>query len=1114
MVSAGLLVAIAASILLAIPTVFAILNFVRSLRHRKYQASLYEDEDGTATEESQKNFIYKPQVYTLLSFSLCAFGLALATSVLAHIQNDETSSSIARWLLFGDHIFAVLQSFNIVVEKQPVRRFQFATHITLSYLILLIALVFSPSLGHISRNLAAADFALCVCALAVSTTIPRRPDVYYKGKVVDGQRTVSLLSKVTFTWPGYLLGLARSKNELALHELPATDHTARAEPLHALYPRLEPHESLLGLMFKSHAKFLALQYLFTLVQAIFNIGPQIALYSLLKALEDRYAGHEPKIFPQTLAAILGVAVILQALSEGWMWFISNGQIMTPMRVQLSALIFAKAMRRKDVKGAANTDIKDGNHEESDEDEKANTKQGTVNLIGIDTKRVGDFAALHNWFFGALCKLLLAFGFLASLTGWIPVAVGLAVQLATIPLNVYFSKKYTAAQNRLMKIRDRKLNVLNELLTGIRHIKFAAMEEKVEKQIHDFRGEELNVQWSSFVADTFLIFCWIAGPVLLGAACLVTYALINKTLSASIAFTIVGVLDSINATLAFLPELTTHGLDAWVSLKRIQAYLHAPERMPYTERGETVQFQNADIAWPSDDEEAEREFIIRDATIKFPRNELSVISGHTGSGKSLLLAAILGEADLLGGKVRLPDNSKNLANDNSRNKGIDPSAIAFVSQQPWIENATFRDNILFGLPYSKERFEKVIAACALEADRKLLSDGDDTEIGANGINLSGGQKWRITLARALYSRAGILVMDDIFSAVDAHVGRHIFEQAICGELCDGRTTILATHHVSLVLPKAKYAVHLSNGSIEHAGDVEKLEQSGAVQQLIEAEAEDSAITEEDELPELSTVRTNQSHRSHRSHSLSKADRELSPAHPLRRRMSVISHITDMTEAADELNDVQKVETAVKEQPRKFVEEETKKTGRVPITLYKQYLKASGGYAHWTFIMIIFAAYELLILGHHWWITLWTQSYDTENEEQPRLLAQQVPAAIQFFSMKANQVDDKMKFYLSIYLVLSLSQAFGGSLRYFIVFIRSIVGSKRLFSDLTYAVLRAPLRWLDTVPVGRVLNRFTTDFNVIDSDLAMCIGMTVYNGLLVIGILFAGYISLSPQTIACY
>ena len=144
--------------------------------------------------------------------------------------------------------------------------------------------------------------------------------------------------------------------------------------------------------------------------------------------------------------------------------------------------------------------------------------------------------------------------------------------------------------------------------------------------------------------------------------------------------------------------------------------------------------------------------------------MSVISGKTGSGKSLFLASILGEADLLAGHVkvpRAPSSEERFDYRANKSDWVIDSAIAFVAQIPWIENATIKDNILFGLPYDSGRYKKVLNCCALEKDLGLLPDGELTDIGANGINLSGGQRWRISFARALYSRAGIIVLDDIF-----------------------------------------------------------------------------------------------------------------------------------------------------------------------------------------------------------------------------------------------------------------------------------------------------------------------------------------------------------------
>ena len=164
---------------------------------------------------------------------------------------------------------------------------------------------------------------------------------------------------------------------------------------------------------------------------------------------------------------------------------------------------------------------------------------------------------------------------------------------------------------------------------------------------------------------------------------------------------------------------------------------------------------------------ENRFVLRNINLHFPMKELSVVSGATGSGKSLLLAALIGEADHVSGRMGCPESP--LFKDRydyraNKSDWILNSAIAFVAQIPWIENATIKDNVLFGLPFDSGRYKKVLGCCALEKDLDVLPDGDQTDIGANGINLSGGQRWRVSFARALYSRAGILVLDDIFRSV--------------------------------------------------------------------------------------------------------------------------------------------------------------------------------------------------------------------------------------------------------------------------------------------------------------------------------------------------------------
>jgi ABC-type multidrug transport system fused ATPase/permease subunit len=380
------------------------------------------------------------------------------------------------------------------------------------------------------------------------------------------------------------------------------------------------------------------------------------------------------------------------------------------------------------------------------------------------------------------------------------------------------------------------------------------------------------------------------------------------------------------TLAVIPELTTDLIDAYISVVRIQTYLNAPEITKNTNDSPNISFEDASIAWPSDEEKEEDDdrYVLRNVSVSFPENELSVVSGKTGTGKSLLLAAILGEVDVLSGKINVPrppqtcDRRDHLA---TRDNWIIPSSIAFVAQIPWIENASIKDNILFGLPFDEYRYKKVIEVCALRKDLDMLPDGQSTEIGANGINLSGGQRWRVTFARALYSRAGILVLDDIFSAVDAHVGRFIFEKGLTGELGVGRTRILVTHHVALCKSKTKYIVELGDGTVENCGLVQELEEDGILEQIMSHEETEQGI-ETDEDP--TAVNSEES-----------SDGEIGEA--LRK--------TDSKKNA----------------PKKFVEDEQRERGRVKTHVYVAYMKSSGGWPFWSVAVIAFTMLQALITG---------------------------------------------------------------------------------------------------------------------------------------------------------
>jgi ABC-type multidrug transport system fused ATPase/permease subunit len=539
----------------------------------------------------------------------------------------------------------------------------------------------------------------------------------------------------------------------------------------------------------------------------------------------------------------------------------------------------------------------------------------------------------------------------------------------------------------------------------------------------------------------------------------------------------------------MPELTTMAIDAYVSSKRIQSYLLAPEISGNTTDSLSISFEDASIAWPSDEEkvDGDERYVLRNINANFPDKELSVITGNTGSGKSLFLASILGESDLLKGRINVPKPPPIFdRHDQKATEGnwLIPNSISFVAQIPWIENASIKDNILFGLPFDEYRYNKTLEVCALGKDLEMMPDGDETEIGAQGINLSGGQRWRVTFARALYSRAGILILDDILSAVDATTGRFIFEQGLTGELGVGRTRILVTHHIALCKSRSKYLIELGDGTVEHAGFLSELEQDGTLTNIISHD-ENAKKAQEDE-------------------------------------DATVVHSEVSSDHRETLNNVNSKTVA-----KKFVEEERREKGAISKAIYWKYIQSFGGFSFWTVALLLFLSQQavtvgtcektvlgdleristyfyvsliadLLFLGRSWWLKLWTGSYEEAGIQSILTYAFQMP-------LEANAlppIGDALTYYLTIYIGISVASSILAAVKFLCLFIGSLRASKLLFEGLTFTVLRTPLRWVDTTPTSRILNRFIADFNVVDSRLAFDMGFTTNSALQLVGVIIAG------------
>jgi ABC-type multidrug transport system fused ATPase/permease subunit len=701
-------------------------------------------------------------------------------------------------------------------------------------------------------------------------------------------------------------------------------------------------------------------------------------------------------------------------------------------------------------------------------QQATSQQDVVNMFAVDCNAISIFGEQNTYYVNTAGKFIVTVAFLLVLIGWQSLCAGMVGIAVLFPINKVLAERYGKKQKTLMEIRDKRTAITTEALQGIRQVKFSATENQWVEKLEAVREEELSTLWKTRIDDLHMSIASEFTPIMLTALSLATYSWVHGNLLPSVAFTAISLFIQLEGLVSRIPFLMVAAINAKVSCDRIQNFLRLPEKPENTSPGESIYFHNASVSFPHDATDLiTDQFTLRELNLQFPKNALSVISGPTGSGKSLLLAAILGEVELLSGYIQVPKSSSQRFDSKATAADwIIPTAICFVSQTPWIENATIKDNILFGLLFNPIRYEKVVEACALSQDLGIFEDGDETEVGAQGISLSGGQKWRLTLARALYSRAGIMIIDDVFSALDAHVGKHIYDNAIMGELGEGRTRILATHHTSLCLPRAKYAVRLSaTGILEHAGLLEDLRQDGGLDKILKADdTMEPKEVEEDEV--LRAEHTNG---------------------------AAVIPSEDLA-------------VAVKAAPKKLIEEEKRETGRVKTSVYTGYLHASGGWQFWSFLVLLYAVAQGFTLGRTYWVRIWASAYGQADTEaalsfvashypksiQPRFYGQQ-PIGMFNFTNPMNSTlvsasfpiktqNRSLWFYLGIYCFISTISVVFSISRLYMVYSGSIRASRSIFKAILHSVLRAPLRWLDTVPMGRILNRFTADFTSLDSSLA--------------------------------
>ncbi|CAG5136574.1 unnamed protein product, partial [Candidula unifasciata] len=538
----------------------------------------------------------------------------------------------------------------------------------------------------------------------------------------------------------------------------------------------------------------------SLFKVLYNTaGPLLLTAQFMKTLMDLLTFATPKI----TEALLGY-VAARETEQVWKGYVLAGSyFVVQLIVSLGsnqALLLSKRMGMR-IKAVLIAAIYKKSLTITSSDT-STTAGEIVNLMSVDSQRMVDICT--NLYLMFSMPFQVSYIYLSQLN--VAVFAGLAVMLMAVPANTIigvFLKKYQIEQ---MKLKDQRMRVMSEVLAGMKVLKLYAWEGSFQEKIEAIRKKELDVIKKFSYIIGALIFMFNTMPYLVQLTAFGVFIAVSKDgyLNPQVAFVSLQLFNLLNIPLTSLPLFIPMVIQAGVSITRISAYLSREDiqpdvvtRDPKAENAVTV--SDGEFTW-------DKEQVLptlRDINLVVKPGSLVAVVGSVGCGKSLLLSAIMGEMHKLRGSVTI-NNS-----------------LAYVPQEAWIQNATLRDNILFGSEFHRRKYDKVIEACALKSDLEILQGGDRTEIGEKGINISGGQKQRVSLARAVYSNNSIYLLDDPLSAVDSHVGKHIFHEVIGPQgLLKNKTRILVTHGIHW-LPLVETVVVMNNGRISEVGTYDEL-----------------------------------------------------------------------------------------------------------------------------------------------------------------------------------------------------------------------------------------------------------------------------------------------------
>ncbi|XP_021346979.1 multidrug resistance-associated protein 7-like [Mizuhopecten yessoensis] len=852
---------------------------------------------------------------------------------------------------------------------------------------------------------------------------------------------VSLFSRLTYNWVQPLLKKGNEKAGLSSIDMFVMPNDLNVKRVQEQFSKTlqqvdssvqtdkKKKSTLLQALYKAYGlEFFLYCGILELIAHLINFTGPISLGLLIAFFEN---GDEPSNIGYRYAFLLFLSSFGKALLESRFHFVRM-HVFMKVRMSIMTTIYQKVLRISTVSLS-----------------KFSTGE-IVNFLGTDTDRMMGFCHCFHALWSLPFETILCMYILYQLVG-IAMLGGLVVALVLVPINKIISTKQIALGKLLMEEKDKRTKLMNEVLGGIKIIKLYTWEDHFRKMIDKLRDAELQIMKQKKVIGAITGYLWTLTPIFMTVLTFSSYIMMGNTLTAAKMFASLALFLKLLGSLNHLPWVFNGIMEAVISLERIEKFvaledidlekyyetIHESKKSENVISVNTGKFTWEEEKMQSDEKESETEstseseeatsksgtLSLRNITVDITKGQFIGVVGKVGSGKSSFLNAIMAEMARKDGNISV-SNLKN--------------GFALADQEPWIQQATVRDNITFGSPFNAKKYADVLDAASLTKDIEMLPAGDKTEVGENGVTLSGGQKARLALARALYQDKEVYLLDDPLAAVDAHVAQQMYDKCIMG-LLKNKTRILCTHHINF-LGEADLVIAMDDGKITKMG-----------------------------LP--------------------------------------CEVLTDVKFAEHKPSDKEGVKVVYNDNNNKEgkLGEETKATGEMKLEVYNAYLSAIG---KWLALAMIISIVFMRVseMMKDWWLTYWVSSTnnDDTNTSISRYLCfhDNMSTPIIFdqrydFTSPASSGKSSLFYYMGVYACLSGVYSLFSLVREILFTYSGMRVAKTIHSDLLNTILKAPMSFYDVTPIGRILNRFSSDMGTIDDSISHMIMVVLCQFFEVVG-----------------